>query len=148
MAITNCILNFNQKIITALEKLQSTSVITLICRLWLAKIFFFSGLTKISTWDSTLYLFEALYQVPLLPANIAALMATAAELSAPVLLLFGLLTRYAAFVLLIMLCVIQFFVEAHDLHLYQMLLTGLLISYGPGKLSLDHLIQKKYNIAL
>ena len=42
-------------------------VLLLFCRLWVAYVFFNSGLTKIATWDSTLYLFEYEYQVPLLP---------------------------------------------------------------------------------
>ncbi|MEO6423123.1 MAG: hypothetical protein ABIR84_10705 [Candidatus Nitrotoga sp.] len=35
-------------------------------RLYLANIFFKSGLTKIQNWDSTLYLFSDIYSVPLL----------------------------------------------------------------------------------
>ncbi len=47
-------------------------VLLLFCRLWVAWVFFNSGLTKIATWDSTLYLFELEYQVPLLPWELAA----------------------------------------------------------------------------
>jgi putative oxidoreductase len=65
-------------------------------RLYLASVFFKSGLTKISNWDSTLYLFNDVYQVPLLPPNIAAAMATSGELGLSVLLTLGLFGKFAA----------------------------------------------------
>jgi putative oxidoreductase len=77
-----------------LEKL--TSLGQLIARLYLAKIFFLSGLTKIKDWDSTLFLFNEEYQVPLLPPELAAWMGTGGELLLPVLLTVGLLGRFSA----------------------------------------------------
>ena len=65
-------------------------------RLFLANVFFKSGLTKIQNWDSTLYLFSDVYQVPLLAPEAAAYLATAAELALPALLVLGLLGRFAA----------------------------------------------------
>jgi putative oxidoreductase len=65
-------------------------------RLYLANVFFKSGLTKIQSWDSTLYLFNDVYAVPLLPPDIAAYMATGAELGLSVLLVLGLFGRFAA----------------------------------------------------
>ena len=65
-------------------------------RLYLANVFFKSGLTKIKNWDSTLYLFSDVYNVPLLPPEIAASMAASAELGLSVLLVFGLFGRFAA----------------------------------------------------
>ncbi|MGA9665502.1 MAG: hypothetical protein WBQ69_03515 [Gallionella sp.] len=41
-------------------------------RLLLANVFFKSGLTKIKSWDSTLYLFSDVYRVPLLSPDVAA----------------------------------------------------------------------------
>ncbi|MBT4922735.1 MAG: DoxX family protein [Rickettsiales bacterium] len=134
--------SLDKKIVTNLDKLQFS--ITVICRVWLAKIFFFSGLTKLSNWDQTLILFEYEYAVPLLPVNIAAALATTAEITLPIFLILGLLTRYCAFALLIMISVIQFAVIPHDQHLYWMLMSSFLIFFGPGKLSLDHLINIKY----
>ena len=63
---------------------------------YLANVFFRSGLTKIETWDSTLYLFNEVYHVPLLAPTSAALMATGAELGLSVLLVLGLFGRLAA----------------------------------------------------
>ena len=66
-------------------------VLDLGLRLWLANAFFKSGLTKIQNWDSTLYLFSDVYQVPLLAPEVAAWMSTGAELGLPILLVLGLL---------------------------------------------------------
>lgn len=65
-------------------------------RLFVANVFFKSGLTKIQTWDSTLYLFSDVYQVPLINPEIAAWMGTSAELALPVLLVLGFFGRFAA----------------------------------------------------
>lgn len=65
-------------------------------RLYLANVFFKSGLTKIMNWDSTLYLFSDVYNVPLLPSDVAAYMAAGGELGLSVLLVFGLFGRFAA----------------------------------------------------
>lgn len=65
----------------------------LFTRLWVAWVFFKSGMVKYSSWDSTLYLFEYEYQVPLIPWQIAAYAGTAAELILPAFLALGLFTR-------------------------------------------------------
>jgi len=65
-------------------------------RLYLADVFFKSGWTKILSWDSTLYLFNDVYHVPLLPPAVAATMAASAELGLSVLLVLGLFGRFAA----------------------------------------------------
>jgi putative oxidoreductase len=65
-------------------------------RLLLANVFFKSGLTKIATWNSTLYLFSDVYHVPLLDPEVAAWLATSAELGLSVLLVLGLFGRFAA----------------------------------------------------
>src|SRR5881628_931209 len=67
-------------------------------RLFVAAVFFQSGLTKIANWSSTLSLFENEYAVPLLPPQVAAFLGTGVELFFPVLLVLGLGTRFAAFV--------------------------------------------------
>lgn len=64
-------------------------------RLYVADVFFKSGLTKIKSWDSTLYLFSDVYQVPLIPSDLAAYMATVGELGLSVLLVLGLFGRFA-----------------------------------------------------
>ncbi|EPX9362516.1 DoxX family protein [Aeromonas veronii] len=81
-----------------LPRWSSTGVL-LLARLWVASVFFTSGWLKLTAWDSTLYLFESEYQVPLLPWLWAAYLGTAAELLLPLFLLAGLFTRPAALLL-------------------------------------------------
>ncbi|WP_297572050.1 DoxX family protein [uncultured Deefgea sp.] len=70
-------------------------------RLYLCKVFFFSGLTKIQDWNTTLFLFTDEYHVPLLSPTLAAIFGTAAELILPITLLIGLFTRWSALGLLL-----------------------------------------------
>lgn len=119
-------------------------VVLLLARLWIAKIFFFSGLTKIEDWDSTLQLFEYEYAVPILPVQFAALSATFFELVMPVLLVLGLFTRVATLPLLAMTAVIEFTYNSYPEHVYWALLLGVLLTYGAGKFSLDHYAKKKF----
>jgi putative oxidoreductase len=65
-------------------------------RLYVPWQFFKSGLVKLQDWDSTLYLFNYEYHVPLLPPAAAAVTGAAGEIVFPVLLAAGFLTRYAA----------------------------------------------------
>lgn len=78
----------------ALELAQSIGL--LLARLYVAQVFFLSGLTKIRDWSITLALFQDEYQVPLLPPEWAAYAGTAGELALPVLLALGLGGRFAA----------------------------------------------------
>ena len=68
----------------------------LLLRLYVSKVFFWSGLSKIQDWSSTLYLFTDEYHVPFLPPLWAAIGGTAGELVLPVLLTLGLFTRLSA----------------------------------------------------
>ena len=58
--------SFYQAIVTQFQALAIPALL-LFTRLWVAWVFFNAGLVKVATWDSTLYLFEFEYQVPLLP---------------------------------------------------------------------------------
>jgi putative oxidoreductase len=112
-------------------------------RFYLAKVFFFAGLNKINSWSSTIALFSDEYQVPLLPPEIAAYLATAAELTFPALLVLGLLTPLAALGLMGMTLVIELFVYPGTTeHYYWLLLAGVLLTQGGGKFSVDHYLQK------
>src|SRR5690349_19256754 len=84
---------------TLVDGLQS--IFALAVRLYIARVFFVSGWIKLQSWDSTLALFANEYHVPLLSPNVAALLGTAAEIGLPVLLAFGLGTRFAAIALFI-----------------------------------------------
>jgi len=68
----------------------------LIVRLYVASIFFKSGLTKLRDWESTLMLFEYEYEVPLLSPVVAAWAGTIGEIVLPILLAIGLFSRLSA----------------------------------------------------
>ena len=78
----------------ALDRLQPLAALA--ARLYLAQVFFLSGLTKIRDWETTVALFTDEYHVPLLPPALAAAMGSTGELALPVLLLLGLGGRFAA----------------------------------------------------
>ena len=70
-------------------------------RLWLAQIFFVSGVLKTTNWDVTVFLYTHEHPVPGLDPPTAAVIGTGIELVCPVLLAFGLATRIAAIPLLL-----------------------------------------------
>jgi putative oxidoreductase len=116
-------------------------------RLYLADVFFKSGWTKILSWDSTLYLFNDVYHVPLLPPDVAATMAASAELGLSVLLVLGLLGRFAASGLFILniVAVISYadLSEAGlNQHLSWGILLGVLLILSRGQWSIDALLER------
>src|SRR6478672_10943539 len=80
-----------------IDKLQS--VFAFVLRLYVARVFFVSGLIKLQSWDSTLALFANEYHVKFLSPHAAALLGTAAEVGLPILLVLGFGTRFAALAL-------------------------------------------------
>jgi putative oxidoreductase len=122
-------------------------VADLVVRLWVAAVFFRSGLNKIQSWDTTVLLFENEYRVPFLSPETAAFAGTGIELVAPVLLALGLGGRVAAAVLFVfnIIAVISYpelegiGIEQHQVWGIMLLVTLL---HGPGKLSIDHLIAR------
>lgn len=118
-------------------------VMALIIRLWIARVFFLSGITKIADFNNAIYLFQNEYHVPFLPPVMAAVSGTAFELCCPVLLALGLASRLAAIPLIIMTMVINFTYDNNIEHYYWAMLLGMILFYGPGKLSLDYIISKK-----
>jgi putative oxidoreductase len=88
-------------------------------------------------------LFQYEYMVPVLPPDIAAVLAAACELGASSLLVLGLFSRLAAIPLLLMSMVIQFVLGAanpayNDLeHYLWMVLLLSVILRGPGAISVD-----------
>lgn len=129
-------------------RLLPETLLLLVARLGIAAVFFQSGRTKVEGWltitDSTYYLFETDYKLPLLPPHLAAHMATYAEHLFPILLVLGLGTRFAALGLLGMTTVIEVFLypDAWPTHLSWAAILLPLIAKGGGPLSLDHLLRR------
>lgn len=127
------------------------ALLGLALRLFVGWQFLKAGLLKIQDWDGALSLFREEYSVPLLPPELAALMGTGGELVFPVLLIFGLFSRPAALALFALnaTAVISYpqlwnfeCPAAINDHLYWGMLLLVLVIFGPGKLTLDHWIQK------
>ena len=138
------------------------SLIAFLARFSIAAVFWQSGQTKVEGlvvnfvsgdftlgWphlsDSALYLFENEYKLPFVPPELAAPMAAFAEHVFPLLLLFGLATRFSALALLGMTLVIQVFVYpgAYATHGTWAALLLYLMARGPGVFSIDHLLAKR-----
>lgn len=147
MSVTSRSIALAKSAITGLDYL--TPIVELAARLWLANVFWKSGLTKITSWDSTLNLFNYVYQVPWLSPDVAAVLATSVELGGAALLAAGLGSRFgtAALCVLNIVAVISYpdlsEVGRKD-HFYWGLLLLIFLVRGPGKLSVDYLIRKHF----
>lgn len=124
----------------------------LIARLSIAMVFWQSGQTKLEGWhvsDSAIYLFENEYNLPLVDPWIAAHLAAFSEHLFPGLLILGIASRFAALALLGMTLVIQIFVYpgAWPTHGTWAACLLVIISRGPGLLSIDHVISKRFRRA-
>ncbi|MDE0310172.1 MAG: DoxX family protein [Acidiferrobacterales bacterium] len=120
----------------------------LILRIWVANVFWKSGLTKISNIDSTMYLFEYEYAVPIIPFELAAYLAIAAELVLPLMLVFGFAARAAAgalFVFNIIAVVSYSALNAVGIAQHQVwgIMLLVLLLRGPGQISIDYFIRKR-----
>lgn len=122
-------------------------------RLYVAWMFFESGRVKIQSWFSTLSLFETEYHVPLLSPELAAYLATGAELALPVLLVLGLLTRPAALGLFILnlVAVISYpYLWSIDgaggfwQHVTWGTMLWVIFIFGPAQWSLDAVITRRW----
>jgi putative oxidoreductase len=121
------------------------TLLALPLRMGVATVFWNSAMAKLANWDTTIELFTEEYKVPLLPPEIAANLALSIELTTPVLLVLGLLTRASAFVLLGMTTVIEIFVypQAWPTHIQWAAMLLVLLCRGAGKLSLDHVVWRR-----
>lgn len=134
----------------------------LLARLSIGATFWQSGQTKIQGFvvdlvggkialgwprlsDSVVDLFRDEYKLPILPPDIAAILAASAEHILPLMLFLGLGTRWGALGLLGMTLVIQLFVypSAWPTHGVWAVALLYLLAHGGGRFSLDALIMKQ-----
>lgn len=144
------------------ERIPHT-LLALVARFSIAAVFWKSGQTKIQGFavdivnseftlgwprlsSSAVDLFRDEYRLPLIPPEIAAVMAATAEHLFPILLLFGIATRLSALALLGMTMTIQLFVypDAYPTHGTWAAVLLFLMVHGPGKLSVDHWIARRF----
>lgn len=138
----------------AIRSIAQPSLTQLVLRLALALPFWRSGVLKwdgfLQLNDTAIYLFSSEFKLHLpggpydFPApEVVAFLAGSAEIALPVLLVFGLASRPAAFGLLVMTLVVQLTVpDGWPLHLTWAAMALGVMAWGPGRLSLDHLIGK------
>lgn len=121
-------------------------VLDLAVRLYLANIFWKGGMVKLSSWMSTVMLFTMVYDVPVLPPELAAYLATTVELGGSFLLAIGLAGRWAALSLFGLNIVASIsYGQLSEAALQEAFYWGILFLYlvlhGPGLLSADALLR-------
>jgi putative oxidoreductase len=129
------------------------ALLLLATRIYVSWQFLKSGWLKLSDWETTRFLFEEEYHTPLLPPVVAAVAGTAGEIVFPVLLILGLLGRYAAaglFAVNVVAVVSYSHVllgEGFEAALGQHYLWGFMLLvlavFGPGRLALDSAIGRR-----
>lgn len=134
-----------QRLNALIGRLVPADLVQLAARVFVAWVFWLSARTKVDGFaiaDSTWFLFEHEYALPLIPHALAAVMATLAEHILSLLLIAGLFTRFAAIGLLVMTAVIQIFVypQAWVTHGLWAACFLVLMARGPGRISLDRVL--------
>lgn len=121
----------------------------LLLRGWVAYAFWVSGLIKVQNWESTLYLFQSEYSVPLLSPEIAAMLGSAVELCCPALLALGLFGRSsAALLFLFNLVAVISYPDLGAAGLEQHTVWGIMLLvcllHGPGAWSVDAWLKQHF----
>ena len=127
-------------------------VLLLFVRVYVGWQFWKAGVLKLQSWDSTVFLFQYEYQVPLLSPHLAAVLGTFGELFFPALLFVGLAGRLAALGLSVV-NVVAVIAYAHVIfsegfentvtdHWVWGLMLVTVMAFGCGRLSADYLIQR------
>ena len=125
-------------------------VFALAVRIYVARVFFLSGLTKLRDWDITVALFTNEYHVPFFMPEVAAALGTTAEVGLPVLMAVGLGSRFAAAALFVFnIVAVISYPDLSDAGLVDQMLWGALmlvtLFYGPGRVSVDAWLGRRYS---
>ena len=118
-------------------------------RIYVAMVFFKSGLTKVADFPSTVALFENEYRVPVISPTLAAFSGTAAELLLPALFLLGLASRPAALAFFVFNFVaVASYPDISEAGVKDHMLWGLMmlviLFFGAGRFSLDRILKARY----
>lgn len=127
--------------------------VDLLARCWVAWIFFKAGFVKIQHFQATIQLFTHEYQVPFLSPMSAAVIGMISELLLPLLLIIGLGGRMTILIFFIY-NIVAAISYPHlwtsagwfglKQHINWALLLALLMTHGPGRISMDHWLKKRY----
>lgn len=159
------LVNEGNRIVDSLVKILASipySVVALLGRVGVASVFWQAGQTKVDNFtvslvptvfdvgipsiaDSALYLFKFEYDLPILAPFWAAVTAALVEHICAAMLLLGVGTRLAAFLLFVEVMVIQFLVypDAWPLHASWVALLLMLMANGAGAISLDGVLKRR-----
>lgn len=150
MSLTAKVLMTNATAARILDALQPAFAFA--ARWYVSWQFLKSGYIKLTSWDGTLYLFDNEYHTPLLSPHVAAVAGTFGELFFPTLLVLGFASRLGAIGLFAVnaMAMISYrqvlLAQGYEAALAQHVLWGsialFLMIYGPGKLSLDRLLDR------
>lgn len=134
-------------LVALLEWLQSPALLA--ARLYVAYVFFLSGLQSLRSWDATLYLYESEFHVALLPPHVSAVIGTAGEVLLPPLLALGLFGRFGALGLFVVnaVALLSYMYALQPPAIMFHYIWGILLIvvalWGPGKWSVDHLWMRR-----
>ena len=146
------LLSANQIYRRIIEKVSMLEPVALLAaRFYVGWAFFSSGLTKLNNWDSTLFLFEEEYHVPLLPYALAAYLGTAAEIILPLLLMAGLASRVSALGLFFVNIVAVISLEdiaaaAYAQHVLWGTLLLQVVIFSGGRFAFDYMVKRKVDL--
>ena len=136
-----------------IDRLQP--LLLLAARIYVSLIFFRAGVLKIADWSSTLVLFRETYKVPVLPPELAAYIGTFGELAFPVLIVLGLAGRLgAAGLFVVNVMAVASYLDLFGFecpaginsHYYWGSILLALVVFGPGKISLDEFILRRFGL--
>jgi putative oxidoreductase len=140
--------------IEVIRAIARPSFVQLVLRIALAVPFWRSGILKWSGFlqlnDTAVLLFSDEFKLHLpggpysFPApEVMAFMSGSVEILAPIFLVLGLATRFAALALLIMTCIVELTVpDGWPVHITWAAMALGIMAWGPGRLSVDYGIQK------
>ena len=143
MTYFNYRIPYSDYVMLARSILESLTLLSV--RVYLFTTFFFAGFNKLKNWESTLFLFEYEYAVPVLRHDFAAYLGTASEIILPSRLLLGFLTPFAAlglfvFNIVAVLSLAEMAPAAFLLHVIWGGMIFSLIVWGAGRVSLDSVL--------
>jgi putative oxidoreductase len=141
-----------------IRAIAQPSFVQLVLRIALAVPFWRSGILKWSGFlqlnDSAVLLFSDVFKLHLpggpysFPApEVMAFMSGSVEILAPIFLVLGLATRFAALALLVMTGIVELTVpDGWPIHITWAAMALCVMAWGPGRLSLDYGVQKAVRI--
>jgi putative oxidoreductase len=144
--------------IEVIRAIARPSFVQLVLRIALAVPFWRSGILKWSGFlqlnDTAVLLFSDEFKLHLpggpyaFPApEVMAFMSGSVEILAPIFLVLGLATRFAALALLVMTCIVELTVpDGWPVHITWAAMAFGIMAWGPGRLSVDYGIQKAVRI--